>query len=78
MHADVLIAGIIPQLSSLFLTSWICTSGELFVQVIFNWDSLFSEFSESLREMGDCLLEKTALNEDEESGQYEALLCLVD
>ncbi|PIN23763.1 hypothetical protein CDL12_03511 [Handroanthus impetiginosus] len=26
------------------------------------------EFSESLREMGDCLLEKTALNDDEESG----------
>ncbi|KAL6499087.1 hypothetical protein OROGR_028108 [Orobanche gracilis] len=25
------------------------------------------EFSESLREMGDCLLEKTALNDDEES-----------
>ncbi|EPS73859.1 hydroxyproline-rich glycoprotein family protein [Genlisea aurea] len=27
------------------------------------------EFSESLREMGDCLLEKTALNDDEESGK---------
>lgn len=30
---------------------------------------LFSEFSESLREMGACLLEKTALNDDEESGK---------
>ncbi|KAE9454803.1 hypothetical protein C3L33_13319, partial [Rhododendron williamsianum] len=28
-----------------------------------------SEFSESLREMGSCLLEKTALNDDEESGE---------
>lgn len=27
------------------------------------------EFSESLKEMGSCLLEKTALNEDEESGK---------
>ncbi|KAG5520564.1 hypothetical protein RHGRI_033218 [Rhododendron griersonianum] len=43
------------------------------------YDSLFSsaaattnsayEFSESLREMGSCLLEKTALNDDEESGE---------
>lgn len=32
------------------------------------------EFSESLREMGTCLLEKTALNDDEESGR--ALLML--
>lgn len=30
---------------------------------------LISEFSESLRELGDCLLEKTALNDDEESGK---------
>lgn len=30
-----------------------------------------SEFSESLREMGDCLLEKTALNDDEESGKHQ-------
>lgn len=30
----------------------------------------FSEFSESLRELGACLLEKTALNnDDEESGK---------
>ncbi|KAI8526789.1 hypothetical protein RHMOL_Rhmol12G0023800 [Rhododendron molle] len=28
-----------------------------------------TEFSESLREMGACLLEKTALNDDEESGE---------
>lgn len=28
-----------------------------------------SEFSESLREMGDCLLEKTALNDEEETGK---------
>nr|XP_027100745.1 uncharacterized protein At2g33490-like [Coffea arabica] len=27
------------------------------------------EFSESLGEMGDCLLEKTALTDDEESGE---------
>ncbi|KAL8121426.1 uncharacterized protein At2g33490 isoform X2 [Apium graveolens] len=32
------------------------------------------EFSESLREMGDCLLEKTALNEDEESGKVLLML----
>jgi hypothetical protein len=31
----------------------------------------FSEFSESLREMGACLLEKTALNDDEESGKVK-------
>jgi hypothetical protein len=28
------------------------------------------EFSESLQEMGTCLLEKTALNDDEESGEW--------
>ena len=28
-----------------------------------------SEFSESLREMGSCLVEKTALHDDEESGK---------
>ncbi|KAM7484020.1 hypothetical protein LguiA_000029 [Lonicera macranthoides] len=32
------------------------------------------EFSESLKEMGDCLLEKTALNEDEESGKVLLML----
>ncbi|KAM7269290.1 hypothetical protein ACFE04_024787 [Oxalis oulophora] len=32
------------------------------------------EFSESLREMGTCLLEKTALNEDEESGKVLLML----
>nr|XP_015902293.2 uncharacterized protein At2g33490 [Ziziphus jujuba var. spinosa] len=32
------------------------------------------EFSESLREMGACLLEKTALNEDEESGKVLLML----
>ncbi|KAK9108560.1 hypothetical protein Syun_024571 [Stephania yunnanensis] len=32
------------------------------------------EFSESLREMGACLLEKTALNEDEESGRVLLML----
>jgi hypothetical protein len=31
----------------------------------------FSEYSESLREMGACLLEKTALNDDEESGKVK-------
>ena len=31
--------------------------------------SALSEFSESLREMGSCLLEKTALHDDEESGK---------
>lgn len=35
---------------------------------------LLSEFSESLREMGDCLLEKTALNDDEESGKHFSCL----
>jgi len=30
---------------------------------------LLAEFSESLRELGACLLEKTALNDDEESGK---------
>lgn len=32
------------------------------------------EFSESLREMGTCLLEKTALNDDEESGKVLVML----
>ncbi|XP_058093039.1 uncharacterized protein At2g33490-like [Magnolia sinica] len=32
------------------------------------------EFSESLREMGACLLEKTALNDDEESGRVLLML----
>ncbi|KAI7998705.1 Uncharacterized protein LOK49_LG10G00074 [Camellia lanceoleosa] len=32
------------------------------------------EFSESLREMGACLLEKTALNDDEESGKVLIML----
>ncbi|KAJ7945595.1 putative Hydroxyproline-rich glycoprotein family protein [Quillaja saponaria] len=32
------------------------------------------EFSESLQEMGSCLLEKTALNDDEESGKVLLLL----
>ncbi|KAA8517320.1 hypothetical protein F0562_017613 [Nyssa sinensis] len=32
------------------------------------------EFSESLQEMGDCLLEKTALNDDEESGRVLLML----
>ncbi|XP_073031038.1 uncharacterized protein At2g33490-like isoform X3 [Primulina eburnea] len=32
------------------------------------------EFSESLREMGDCLLEKTALSDDEESGKVLLML----
>ncbi|KAK1294467.1 Uncharacterized protein QJS10_CPA16g00881 [Acorus calamus] len=32
------------------------------------------EFSESLREMGDCLLAKTALNDDEESGRVLLML----
>ncbi|XP_057949654.1 uncharacterized protein At2g33490-like isoform X2 [Malania oleifera] len=32
------------------------------------------EFSESLREMGTCLLEKTALNDDEESGKVLLML----
>ncbi|KAL6567923.1 hypothetical protein OROGR_001591 [Orobanche gracilis] len=32
------------------------------------------QFSESLREMGDCLLEKTALNDDEESGKVLLML----
>ncbi|KAK3018147.1 hypothetical protein RJ639_034426 [Escallonia herrerae] len=32
------------------------------------------EFSESLREMGDCLLEKTALNDDEENGKVLLML----
>ncbi|KAK6930764.1 hypothetical protein RJ641_002557 [Dillenia turbinata] len=48
------------------------------------YDSLFSaaaaiansayEFSESLREIGTCLLEKTALNDDEESGRVLLML----
>lgn len=29
----------------------------------------FSEFSQTVREMGICLLEKTAMNDDEESGR---------
>jgi hypothetical protein len=32
------------------------------------------EFSESLKEMGDCLLEKTALNEDEDTGKVLLML----
>ena len=40
------------------------------------WFYLISEFSESLKELGGCLLEKTALNEDEESGkQMKISLC---
>lgn len=37
---------------------------------LFNYGSyvLFLEFSVSLQEMGACLLEKTALNDDEDSG----------
>lgn len=30
---------------------------------------LFSEFSESLMEMGNCLLEKTAIHDDGERGE---------
>jgi hypothetical protein len=29
-----------------------------------------TEFSEALDEMGTCLLEKTAMNDDEESGKW--------
>ncbi|CAA6660004.1 unnamed protein product [Spirodela intermedia] len=36
------------------------------------------EFSESLRELGTCLLEKTALNDDEETGEYSRKCCLID
>ncbi|KAJ6959600.1 hypothetical protein NC653_037834 [Populus alba x Populus x berolinensis] len=36
--------------------------------------SSLSEFSESLREMGSCLLEKTALHDDEESGKVLLML----
>lgn len=32
--------------------------------------AFISEFSESLQEMGSCLLKKTALNDDEESGKW--------
>lgn len=32
--------------------------------------AVLSEFSESLRELGACLLEKNALNDDEDSGKY--------
>ncbi|KAL0671127.1 hypothetical protein Bca4012_033831 [Brassica carinata] len=35
---------------------------------------LLAEFSESLRELGACLLEKTALNDDEESGRVLLML----
>lgn len=31
--------------------------------------AVLAEFSESLREMGSCLVEKTSLNDDEESGK---------
>lgn len=36
---------------------------------IINLVFLLSEFSESLQEMGNCLLEKTAMHDDEESGK---------
>ncbi|KAM7468796.1 hypothetical protein LguiB_016358 [Lonicera macranthoides] len=39
-----------------------------------NQGHLFSEFSESLREMGECLLEKTAMNDDEESAKVLLML----
>jgi len=39
---------------------------------------LLAEFSESLRELGACLLEKTALNDDEESGKNFLSLCQTD
>lgn len=42
-----------------------------------NQGHLFSEFSESLREMGECLLEKTAMNDDEESGEWKFHIFLV-
>ena len=41
----------------------------------------FSEFSESLRELGMCLLEKTALHDDDENGEVIAmcrLTCTID
>lgn len=31
---------------------------------------VLSEFSESLGELGSCLLKRTALNDDEDSGEY--------
>ncbi|GKD10579.1 arfaptin homology domain/BAR domain-containing protein [Tanacetum coccineum] len=36
--------------------------------------SLIQQFSESLQEMGDCLLEKTALTDDEDSGRVLLML----
>lgn len=52
----------------------------LFLKSMLISDHTRSEFSESLREMGDCLLEKTALNDDEESGElaisFVLFLCL--
>lgn len=39
-------------------------------------DDVLSEFSESLEEYGSCLLEKTSLNDDEESGELGFSLCL--
>lgn len=37
----------------------------------------FAEFSEALREMGTCLLEKIAINDDEESGNGSKFCFLV-
>nr|GMC48691.1 uncharacterized protein At2g33490-like [Ipomoea batatas] len=37
--------------------------------IIIKYESFFSEFSESLMEMGNCLLEKITLNGDGESGK---------
>ncbi|KAJ9549405.1 hypothetical protein OSB04_021948 [Centaurea solstitialis] len=39
-----------------------------------NYDRSISEFSESLQEMGDCLLAKTALSDDEDSGRVLLML----
>lgn len=50
-----------PKILSFLCFCWII---ELLNEIL-----KFSEFSESLREMGVCLLQKIALNDDEESGE---------
>lgn len=49
----------------------------LFSSFFFELILLFPEFSESLRELGSCLLEKTALNDDEDSGKCTIHLFMI-
>lgn len=51
--------------------SFMCNNldATFFLRITFHPYGIFVEFSEALRDMGTCLLEQTALNDDEESGE---------